>query len=126
MVRLSDDVVVGSVSAGRDRPELEDLIGFFVNTWCYGPTCPAAPSFRRGSSTTSASCLIGGVAHQDLPFEMLVEQLHPTRDLSRNPLFQVTFQLFSSPTAPVGRTAPTDNGRARLRRGAGSRSSIWR
>ena len=83
-----DDIVVGSPIANRNRAEIEGLIGFFVNTWCCAPTCRAT----RPSASCSArvrETALGAYAHQDLPFEKLVEELQPERDLSRNPLFQV-------------------------------------
>ena len=92
-----EDIAVGSPIAGRNRGEIEGLIGFFVNTLVIRTDLTCDPAFndllhRVHDVTTSA------YVHQDLPFEMLVEQVLPERDLGRNPLFQVIFQLLNAPT----------------------------
>ena len=111
-----DDIVVGVPVAGRDRAEVEGLIGFFINTLVMRTDLSGAPSFRQllGRVRRTATDAFG---HQELPFEKLVEELQPARDLSRNPLFQVTIQLFAA-NAP-----PTVAGAARERVMAGSRAA---
>ena len=86
------DVVIGSPVANRTRPELEGMIGLFVNTLVLRSQLDPKSSFRELLSQVRETCL-GAYAHQDLPFERLVEALKPPRDTSRNPLFQVMFVL---------------------------------
>ncbi|MEW2268862.1 non-ribosomal peptide synthetase [Streptomyces griseofuscus] len=93
----TSDVVVGSATAGRIRPELEDLIGFFANTLVMRTDCTGDPAFTD-LIVRARDTALGAYAHQDLPFEQLVEELDPDRDLSRNPLVQVMFQLMDAPS----------------------------
>ena len=85
-----EDLAVGVPVAGRVRPQLEGLIGFFVNTLVLRGDLSGAPSFKEYLGWVRARAL-EAYAHQDLPFEKLVEALVTQRDQSRNPLFQVMF-----------------------------------
>jgi amino acid adenylation domain-containing protein len=91
-----DDIAVGTYIANRNRKEVEQVIGFFINTLVMRTDLNGNPSVRELLARVKETAL-GAYAHQDTPFETLVESLQPERDLSRNPLFQVVFQLFNAP-----------------------------
>ncbi|MEH1954356.1 amino acid adenylation domain-containing protein [Nostoc sp.] len=94
------DILVGTPIANRDRTEIEGLIGFFVNTLVMRTDLSENPSFNELLPRIREMAL-SAYAHQDLPFEMLVEALQPERDLSYTPLFQVMFVLNNAPTSEI-------------------------
>jgi amino acid adenylation domain-containing protein len=94
LARLSGrrDIVIGSTIAGRSRPEVQGVIGFFVNALALRSDLTGDPSFTALLRHVREVCL-DAYTHQELPFDCIVEALNPERDLSRNPLFQVMFNM---------------------------------
>ncbi|HET8824087.1 MAG TPA: amino acid adenylation domain-containing protein, partial [Terriglobales bacterium] len=92
-----DDVVVGSPIAGRTHAETENLIGFFVNTIPLRAKVAGDSTFKQ-LLTSVRETTLNAYTYQDLPFEKLVEEIKPERDLSRNPIFQVMFALQNLPS----------------------------
>ena len=91
-----DDVVVGTDLAGRNHVELEGLIGFFVNLLVLRTDLSGNPSFR-GLLKRVRQTTMGALAHQEMPFDRLVEELQPARHRSRTPLFQILFVMENVP-----------------------------
>jgi len=94
------DLAVGTPIANRRRPELESIVGFFANTLVLRAEVGSAKNFSQllGEAREVA---FQAYAHQDLPFERLVERLQPERDLTRTPFFQVMFELQNAPLEEV-------------------------
>jgi amino acid adenylation domain-containing protein len=91
-----NDILLGTPIANRNRSEIEGLIGFFVNTLVLRARMEKDESFLSLLRQIRATTL-DAYAHQDLPFEKLVQELHPERDMSRSPLFQVMLILQNAP-----------------------------
>ncbi|MEH2093528.1 non-ribosomal peptide synthetase, partial [Nostoc sp.] len=100
------DILVGTPIANRDRAEIEGLIGFFVNTLVMRTNLAENPSFSELLPRIREMAL-SAYAHQDLPFEMLVEALQPERVLCHTPLFQVMFVLQNAPMSEIELTGLT-------------------
>jgi amino acid adenylation domain-containing protein/non-ribosomal peptide synthase protein (TIGR01720 family) len=96
----NDDLIVGTAIANRNRAEIERLIGFFINTLALRTDFSGNPTFTQLLHRVRATTL-SAYAHQDLPFEQLVDTLHPQRSLSYTPLFQVMFVLQNAPFADM-------------------------
>src|SRR6185295_14683986 len=102
LARLSGqaEVVVGSPVANRNRRETEELIGFFVNMLALRGRLGGSPSFVELLEQAREAAL-GAYLHQDLPFERLVEELRPERNLAHSPLFQVVLAVQNAPLTPL-------------------------
>ena len=95
------DVVVGTVASGRERAELDRLVGFFVNTLVLRSTVDRRRTFTEFLAAVRATVL-DAFAHQDVPFERVVDAVQPDRDTSRTPLFQAMVVLQNTPDRDAG------------------------
>ncbi|MEP7242923.1 MAG: amino acid adenylation domain-containing protein [Gammaproteobacteria bacterium] len=94
------DIVVGSPIAGRANHELDEVIGFFINMLVLRTDLAGDPTFRQLLEQVNRVTL-GAYAHQELPFEKLVTELSPERNLTRQPVFQVVLALQNYPQEPL-------------------------
>ncbi len=98
----ASDICIGSPIARRNRAEIENVIGCFINSLPLRTDLSGDPQFTDLLQRVRKTCT-GAFSHQDVPFEQLVETLHPQRDTSRTPLFQVMFILHVQDTRKVTR-----------------------
>lgn len=92
-----DRIAVGAPNTNRSRSELEGMIGLFVNTFVLAVDLSGEPAFAEVLARVR-SVTLGAQSHKELPFERLIEELRPARDLSRTPLFEVMFDFQKLPT----------------------------
>ncbi len=95
-----DDIIVGTASANRNHEEIEGLIGFFVNTLALRTDLSGDPTFCQLLGRVK-NVTMGAYAHQDVPFEKILEVVRPERDLSRSPIFQASFVFQNTPQEPI-------------------------
>ncbi|MEB2352561.1 MAG: condensation domain-containing protein, partial [Burkholderiaceae bacterium] len=113
------DIAVGTSVAGRSRPDLEKLVGFFVNALVMRTDLSGDPGFAELLRRVRAHAL-DAYTHQDLPFDVLVRHLNPDRDIDRNPLYQVAFVLQNLPDCELqigsrpARLEPFETGTAKF------------
>jgi amino acid adenylation domain-containing protein len=109
------DLTVGTYVAGRNRPELESVLGFFLNTIALRLRLTPNTSFRRLIAQVKDVAL-DAYAYQDVPFAQVVEHLQPERDFNKNPFFQIIFQMLNLP--PVNKNVKvTDRPQLSVQRG---------
>jgi amino acid adenylation domain-containing protein len=94
-----EDIIVGTPTAGRSQVETEGLVGFFLNTLPIRISFSNDPTFRE-VLVSIREVFLDAYAHQDLPFEKMVEALQPDRQMSHSPIFQVWFAMLNTPLAP--------------------------
>lgn len=122
-----DDILVGTPNGSRNKVETEKLIGFFVNTLVLRTNLAGDDLTFRQLLRRVRGVVLEALAHQDMPFEKLVEALHPQRELSHSPLFQALFIFQNSPLGDATKAATEQEERRRdlPTDGAAARSDIW-
>jgi len=101
-----EHILVGTDIAARQQAETESLIGFFANQLVMRVDAGQNPTFQKFLQRVKRACL-GAYAHQDVPFDRLVDELHVRRDGSRHPLFEIKFVFWQSPMLPPQSSALT-------------------
>ena len=96
----NEDIFIGTAIANRTRAEVENLIGFFANTLVLRTDLSKNPDFRELTRRVR-TLAIDAYKHQDMPFEVLVAELKPERDLSRTPLFQILINYQNTPESTL-------------------------
>lgn len=94
------DLIVGSPNAGRTRVELEEVVGYFINPLALRTSLAGNPTFRELLHRVRQTVL-GAYAHQELPFERIIAELHPQRDVNRHPIFAVWFNMINLEQQPL-------------------------
>ncbi len=94
-----EELVVGTLTAGRDDGRFANAVGYFVNPVALRARCPRGTTFRQFLEE-SRRVLLSAIEHQDYPFSRLIERLQPNRDPSRSPVFQAMFVLQRPPRLP--------------------------
>ena len=131
------DVAVGTPIEGRTRSEVDEVVGFFLNSLVLRPAVRPEQTFTQALAAVRATCL-AAFAHSDIPFERLVEQARTDRDLSRTPLYQVIFDLHDEALSSTNsdsvddetiralwKTAKTDLTLIMRKRGDGSMQGVF-
>lgn len=95
-----DDVLVGATFANRNRPELDNLVGYLLNLLVFRTSLSGNPTFRE-LLLREREAAVGAFAHQDLPFGKLVQELRPPQDASRNPIVQASLIYLDFPELTV-------------------------
>ncbi len=104
-----DDILIGTLAGARKRSEFENLLGCFQNPVVLRSDFSGDPSFRKILAQVRETTL-GALQHDEVPFELVVKELHTERDLSRNPLVQVAFTLVPQVTSPDRQAGAPDSG----------------
>ena len=101
------DIWIGGITSGRSRPELNELIGYFINIVVFRTDVSGDPTFDELLARVQQT-VVEAISHDEVPFELVVKEVHPKRDASRSPLVQVLFSLITPPVRASGWSLTTD------------------